>query len=464
VSLRGEKINPWTVTHENKDARYLAHREAAEAAAAANGHPEARGQWNAPLDYDDDGIGAAPDGSTSQAESTGGEITAVADDLASAAAAESPTGAEPPREANAFDRDGDGVFDAVEAWLGEDLLPEQSGLPDLPDQPGSAAFLGDDSGHSHGEFDLATFQATHQNAALPDDVLEEVLGGGELLAGAPAHSWNQMVSDAAEEGVTLQFINSYRDHDHQQRLVDQKGIFNSVTNPTGAAPVGRSNHGWGLAGDVDRTQAGAVDWLRANGEQYGWRNTVSSEPWHWGFKGDFDDPRWLEAGSALSDEDSPAGHAFDRDGDGVYDGIEDWLAAAGNPLPDRDHVDGDADHDEHAHDEHAHDDHAHDDHAHEGSPAGLLGDALPPIDDAEGSALAEVLGRFDLDGDGELVIDGLTGEDRAGVRSALADFVVERAEIDRESFFRQFDDTVSEGGGAIDIGDVLDVFGLDLDF
>lgn len=51
VSGGGADIGRWTVTHADRGAPYLRYRAQAEAAAVANGYPEAVGQWEPPENY-----------------------------------------------------------------------------------------------------------------------------------------------------------------------------------------------------------------------------------------------------------------------------------------------------------------------------------------------------------------------------------------------------------------------------
>lgn len=62
VSREGADIRPWTVTHADKGSRYARHAEEAQAAAAANGEPSARGNFDGPTNYRDDPVPAGPDG------------------------------------------------------------------------------------------------------------------------------------------------------------------------------------------------------------------------------------------------------------------------------------------------------------------------------------------------------------------------------------------------------------------
>jgi len=81
-------------------------------------------------------------------------------------------------------------------------------------------------------------------------------------------------------GRNLCIISSYRSIGDQYRVQSLKGWL--------AAPVGLSNHGWGLAVDVcpgdDRGEH--KEWLDENGPAFGWANpwwatTIKWEPWHY---------------------------------------------------------------------------------------------------------------------------------------------------------------------------------------
>lgn len=116
------------------------------------------------------------------------------------------------------------------------------------------------------------------NGYLSDSQLIDVGGGFRIQAGAPAAAWQRMVAAAAADGVTIGLVSAYRTYQEQQALVDDLGLW-SPTNPGAAAP-GTSNHGLGLAVDVDRRNPGTMDWLNQNAERYGWVANVSNEPWH----------------------------------------------------------------------------------------------------------------------------------------------------------------------------------------
>jgi hypothetical protein len=72
----------------------------------------------------------------------------------------------------------------------------------------------------------------------------------------------------------------YRDLDRQRFWKD---YWTAHGEPGKAAAVGTSNHGWGLAADVQGwNTVAALAWLTANSRAYGYLlHTVPSEQWHW---------------------------------------------------------------------------------------------------------------------------------------------------------------------------------------
>lgn len=123
----------------------------------------------------------------------------------------------------------------------------------------------------------------HQNGRIPTSALTRV-ADGHYLENAAARAWQQMVRDAAAQGVTLRLTDSYRSYDSQVRLRNAKG------HKVATATPGTSIHGWGKAIDVPGDAA--RKWLQQNGARYGWvwpewarRAGKSYEPWHFEFVG-----------------------------------------------------------------------------------------------------------------------------------------------------------------------------------
>ncbi|MFN8024281.1 MAG: M15 family metallopeptidase [Acidimicrobiales bacterium] len=119
------------------------------------------------------------------------------------------------------------------------------------------------------------------NGRLPDAMLQPIGQGGHRLYAPAAEAWKAAVQAAAADGVTLRVTDSYRTYDQQVDLVERKGLYSQ--GGYGAEP-GTSNHGWGLAVDVDVTDPATLSWWRSNGYRFGFVEAVPREPWHWEFR------------------------------------------------------------------------------------------------------------------------------------------------------------------------------------
>ncbi|TDT31061.1 peptidoglycan-binding protein [Naumannella halotolerans] len=108
---------------------------------------------------------------------------------------------------------------------------------------------------------------------------------------------NDMVEAAADDGVTLEANSSWRSRDEQISLRKQNcgsteyAIYEMPSNqcsPATAKP-GTSIHEYGLAIDIAGTNnswdSEVAKWMVSNGPDYGFEDTVSSEPWHYDTKG-----------------------------------------------------------------------------------------------------------------------------------------------------------------------------------
>ena len=89
-----------------------------------------------------------------------------------------------------------------------------------------------------------------------------------------------MEAAARADGVTFGVIASYRDVPNQQRLAQEKGLYSE--GGLAAAP-GTSNHGWGLAIDLDLDPSSQA-WMKENGWRFGFVEDVPREPWHWTYR------------------------------------------------------------------------------------------------------------------------------------------------------------------------------------
>lgn len=124
--------------------------------------------------------------------------------------------------------------------------------------------------------------ARYGNGRIPAAALTPIGIGNHRLWGPAAESFRQLLQDAAADGVRIGVTDSYRSYDEQVDLAARKGLYSQGGL---AARPGTSNHGWGLALDLDlddRAQA----WMRQHGWMYGFVETVPREPWHWEFRPD----------------------------------------------------------------------------------------------------------------------------------------------------------------------------------
>lgn len=135
------------------------------------------------------------------------------------------------------------------------------------------------------------------NGKLDQSLLSDIPGG--RLHHAAADSWRKMLAAAAADGLVLKPTSSadtYRlyaiqealfkaRYDRTPRNTDSK-VWNGVRywlkpGYAMAAVPGTSNHGWGLAVDVNLGSDGKrLNWLLDNAPAFGWSWEAQSEPWH----------------------------------------------------------------------------------------------------------------------------------------------------------------------------------------
>jgi D-alanyl-D-alanine carboxypeptidase len=108
------------------------------------------------------------------------------------------------------------------------------------------------------------------------------LRGGHLLRRDAAAAFQRMSTAARQEEVRLQVHSAWRSRAKQRYLYQ---LYRQGYGPKAARP-GRSNHQRGIAMDlvVGDTTSRTYEWLSANACRYGFKRTVSSEPWHWEYR------------------------------------------------------------------------------------------------------------------------------------------------------------------------------------
>lgn len=121
--------------------------------------------------------------------------------------------------------------------------------------------------------------AIYENGKIPPAALQPIGDTGHRLWAPAATKFEQLLAAAAADGVTIGINDSYRTYERQVELVGELGLY-----PEGglAAVPGTSRHGWGMAVDL-RLNGEALQWMRANGERFGFVEDTPRETWHWAF-------------------------------------------------------------------------------------------------------------------------------------------------------------------------------------
>lgn len=147
------------------------------------------------------------------------------------------------------------------------------------------------------------------NGKLPAKLLKRIKAGGTLYEPA-ACLFNLMYDAAKKDGITLKSVSAgYRSFEAQERLFfDRYSKVPTLRRPqvtrqyqgrtwylkrgkSPSATPGRSNHGWGLAQDLE-VPAKTFKWLCENGPKYGFylqgppklpngKPNPEYEAWHW---------------------------------------------------------------------------------------------------------------------------------------------------------------------------------------
>ncbi len=144
----------------------------------------------------------------------------------------------------------------------------------------SSAGAGAAKSYSLNSKGIPTELVGYGNGKIPANALEQVGNTNHKLWAPAAESLNRMVSDAKAQGVTIGITDSYRSYEEQVDVARRKGLYSQGGL---AAKPGTSEHGWGMATDLDLNNK-AQAWMRANGEKYGFVENTPREPWHWAYE------------------------------------------------------------------------------------------------------------------------------------------------------------------------------------
>jgi hypothetical protein len=121
--------------------------------------------------------------------------------------------------------------------------------------------------------------AAYGNGKIPENALRQVGNTNHKLWAPAADSLTALVADAKRAGVTIGITDSYRPYAEQVDLAKRKGLYSQGGL---AAKPGTSDHGWGMAVDLD-LDSRAQAWMRTNAAKYGFEEDTPREPWHWAY-------------------------------------------------------------------------------------------------------------------------------------------------------------------------------------
>jgi hypothetical protein len=122
----------------------------------------------------------------------------------------------------------------------------------------------------------------HENGRIPAPALCPLPGfSGHMARCDAAKAFGEMVAAYAAEGGSFGVTDSYRTYESQVRLAAEKGLYSEGGL---AARPGTSNHGWGLAFDLN-LDGRDLAWMRANAGRFGFVEDTPRESWHWGYHG-----------------------------------------------------------------------------------------------------------------------------------------------------------------------------------
>ena len=85
--------------------------------------------------------------------------------------------------------------------------------------------------------------------------------------------------DGDKRAVTIGINETYRPYEEQVQLAETKGLYSKGGL---AAKPGTSEHGWGIAADLQLNGA-AQAWMQRNAPSYGFKADVAGESWHWAY-------------------------------------------------------------------------------------------------------------------------------------------------------------------------------------
>lgn len=119
------------------------------------------------------------------------------------------------------------------------------------------------------------------NGRIPQSRLSPLKGhDGHFARPAAARDFGAMEKAMRRAlGKGFGVTDSYRTYAQQEALLYKRALGIAVADP------GKSNHGWGMAFDLDVNDPAVLTWLRNHGAEYGFHE-LPGEAWHWDWKPD----------------------------------------------------------------------------------------------------------------------------------------------------------------------------------
>ncbi len=116
----------------------------------------------------------------------------------------------------------------------------------------------------------------------PVELTLESIGHGFYMRADAARAFRAMSAAAGRDGVELEVNSAFRTMEKQLELFK---LYQTGTGPLTAEP-GWSKHQDGTAVDIESAGGSnaASAWLAQNAYRFGFRRTVTSEPWHHEFR------------------------------------------------------------------------------------------------------------------------------------------------------------------------------------
>lgn len=106
---------------------------------------------------------------------------------------------------------------------------------------------------------------------------------GKPVEMVTARAFRRMQAAAAQAGARIRVVSGFRTMEEQTYLYDCH-VTCRCNNCNLAARPGYSKHQSGLALDLNTRDPAVGAWMRAHAAEYGFYNTIPSEPWHWEYR------------------------------------------------------------------------------------------------------------------------------------------------------------------------------------